>query len=447
MKSQNLLLLALGLSALQLVSPARVHAQLAANVVRQNVHGIDLILYRTGVKDVVTLRGSLPAGDAFSASSNPAVATLTGLMLDKGTTTRDKFAISRELEAVGATINFAVDRQTAEITAKCLKRDVPLVVSLIAEQLRSPRFDESEFAKVKTQFLGGLKRSLDDTDSRAEEAFELIAYPEGHPNRPAPTEEMIAAVESATLEDVKAFHARYYGPAHMKLVGVGDIDPAQIQTEVGKSFAGWTGGVAPQREASTAADRPSEKSVFMPDKTSVTILLGQPTGLQYADADARALRIATGILGSGFTSRLVGQVRDTEGLTYRISSAMANDTFTGGDWKIYASFAPSLLERGVESTNRHLASWYHEGVTEKEVEDRKTAMIGQFKVNMATSDGLANLLLATTNRGLEPTWLDEYPEQISRITTQEVNRAIKKHLNPDDMVLVKAGTIPGAAAK
>ncbi|MBI3886226.1 MAG: insulinase family protein [Opitutae bacterium] len=424
---------------------ATAAAQIAPNVTRTTIAGMDVLLYRTGVKDVVTLRGTFPAGDAFSADTNSAVATLTGLMLDKGTTTEDKFAIAKKLESVGAAISFSIDNQMTGFSAKCLKPDVPLVVALLAEQLRSPAFNEAEFAKVKKQYVGGLKRALDDADGRAEEAFALAVYPAGHPNRPTPSAAQIAAVESATLDEVKAFHAKYYGPAHLTVVAVGDLDVAQMQAELGRAFAGWTGGVAAMHPpAPPVGDAAKELNVFMPDKTSVTILLGQPSGVKFSDADYQALRVATGILGSGFTSRLVGNVRDTEGLTYRINSAMANDTFTAGDWKIYASFAPNLLEKGVASTKRQLAKWYDAGVTDKEVADKKTALVGQFKVGLATSDGLAGTLLATVNRGLDLSWLDQYSGKIAGLTTAEVNAAIKKHLQPDAMVLVKAGTIPGA---
>ena len=433
------------LFALSALLAATASAQIAPNITRTKIAGMDVLLYRTGVKDVVTIRGSFPAGDAFAAEGNSTIATLTGMMLDKGTTTEDRFAISRKLESVGATIAFSVDTQMAEVNAKCLKQDVPLVVALIAEQLRSPAFDETEFAKAKKQYIGGLKRASDNPDTRADEAFGLAVYPAGHPNRPTPTAAQLAAVESAKLEDVKAFHAKYYGPAHLTLVAVGDLDVAQMQAELSKAFAGWTGGVAAMRPlAAPMGDAAKEQNVFMADKTSVSMLLGQSSGLKYSDPDYQALRVATGILGSGFTSRLVGNVRDKEGLTYSIRSNLANDAYTNGEFRIYASFAPNLLEKGIASAKRQLTKWYDEGVTDKEVADKKTALIGQFKVSLATSDGLANSLLSTVNRGLDLAWLDQYAGKIAGISTAEVNSAIKKHLKPDDMVLVKAGTIPGA---
>jgi zinc protease len=418
---------------------------IAAHVVRTRIAGIDLIAYPTGVKDVVTFRGALPAGDAFAGDGNPAIPTLVGMMLDKGTTTEDKFAITEKLERVGATISFDVDTQTADINAKCLKKDVPLVVALIAEQLRRPAFSAEEFEKVKKQFVGGMRRRMESTDFRAADAFTRAVYPVGHPNRQPPPEELITAAQNAKLEDAKAFHARYYGPAHFTLVVVGDVDIPQLQQEMAGAFAGWTGGADVLRTAKASlTDAPKDQVVFMADKTSVTVVLGQATGLQYRDADTQALRVATAILGSGFTGRLMANVRDKEGLTYGIGSAVGRDTFNDGDWHITATFGPALLEKGLESTKRQLTAWYEQGVTDDELARRKGDLVGSFKVGLATTDGMAGALLAAVHRGYDVNWLDEYPKRIASLTTAQVNAAIKKHLKPDSLYLVKAGTVTGS---
>jgi zinc protease len=182
----------------------------------------------------------------------------------------------------------------------------------------------------------------------------------------------------------------------------------------------------------------------MPDKTSVSVVIGQASGLRYSDPDYQALKTATAILGSGFTGRLMGNVRDKEGLTYGIGSRLANDAESDGDWRISATFAPALLERGIASTKRQLSLWYADGVTDKELADRKTNLVGSFKVGLATTDGMAGSLLAAVNRGLDVTWLDEYPKKIESLTKADVNGAIKRHLKPESMYLIEAGTVPGA---
>jgi zinc protease len=421
-------------------------AQIAPKVVRTKISGIDVLIYKTGVQDVVTLKGSLPAGDAMSAGSNAAIATLCGQLLDQGTTKQTKFDIADKLERVGATIDFSVDTQALEISAKCLKQDVPLVIGLIAEQLRLPAFSEEEFTKAKAQLAGQFQRQAEGTDFRAAEAFAQAVYSPGHPNREATTDEFLAALQTATLADVKAFHAKYYGPAHCTLVLVGDVDASVIQREVTSAFAGWTGGADFVRAArSTGTDAAKEQTVFMADKTSVSVVMGQPSGLHYGDPDYVALRAATSILGSDFTSRLVHSVRDTEGLTYGIYSSLSRDDFTDGDWRINATFAPNLLNQGIASTMREYKSWYDKGVTADELTKRKTNLVGHYKVALATTDGMAGALLASVHRGVGPEWIDLYPSKINALTLPEVNGAIKKHLDPSKMVVVKAGTVPGGS--
>lgn len=419
-------------------------SRIAASAKRSKIAGIDVIAYPTGVKNVVTLRAVLPAGRALAGAGNPSIPTLTGMLLDQGTRQQDKFAIAEKLEAVGASIAFKVATDQLEISAKSLKKDVPLVLALIAEQLRSPAFSAEEFAKAKKQFAGALKRRLESTDFRAADAFSRAVYPANHPNRNPLPEDLLAGLEAAKLEDVIAFHKANYGPAHMTLVAVGDLDMEQFQAEVGKSFSLWQGGAKLVRVAPAATPQVvvQNQNIVMADKTSVSVALGQASGLRYNDPDYQALRVATAILGSGFTGRLMANVRDREGLTYDVGARLANDTFNAGDWKITASFAPALLEKGLASTRRQLQLWYDDGATLAEVEARKSNLIGSFKVDLATTDGMANALLAAVNRGYDVNWLDDFPQKVSALTREQVNDAIKKYLRPDSMVLIKAGTIP-----
>jgi zinc protease len=412
---------------------------------RAKIDGIDLITYRTNVKDVVIIMGILPAGDAMAGAGNIAIPTLSGMMLDRGTKTLDKFAIAEKLDNVGAEISYTVGTQSLEFRARCLRKDLPLVIGMIAAELRTPALQLVEFNKAKQQLAGELEASTQNSDTRAAEAFARAIYPEGHPNRPHSLSEYIAAARSANLEDVKAFQAKYYGPAHMSIVVAGDVSDADTQSEISKAFSGWTGGqdyVRPERPATPLAA--SEITVPLADKPSVTMMLGQATGLRHSDPDSLALRVGTAILGFGFTGRLMGTVRDKEGLTYHIRASVGDDSVVDGAWDISASFAPALLSRGVASTRRELAKWWKDGVTEQELEARKQGLIGTYHVGLATTTGLAETILVNMQRGYDPAWLDGYPKALKAVTREQVNAAIKAHLNPGTMVLVEAGSIAPA---
>jgi len=445
MISSRRFLLALLAATALLATAAR--AAIAEKVTRATIAGIDLIAYPTAVKDVVTFAGSLPAGDSFAPDANLAIASLVGGMLDKGTTAQDKFAIAQKLDAVGASLSFSVDSTMVTFSGKCLRKDVPLVVSLLAEQLRSPAFSEEEFTKLKKQIAGRLQRALEQTGYRAGQAFAATIYPPGHPNYEPSTEAFLAALNSATVADLRAFHQKFYGPAQLTLVAVGDIDPAALQADVTKAFANWTGGIKrpDYPRLAAASELVRDQSVFMAEKPNVSVIIGQASGLRYTDPDALPLRVATTILGSGFTGRLMATVRDQEGLTYGIGARTGNDTYTDGDWRIIANFAPDLLEKGLASTRRELTAWYEKGVTAEEVARTKTNLAGSFQVDLATTEGLAGAILGAVHRGYPLTWIDNYTNQLNAVTLDQVNAVIKKHLKPADMVLIKAGTVPSLA--
>jgi zinc protease len=318
----------------------------------------------------------------------------------------------------------------------------------MADELRHPAFSAEEFDKAKIAIEGGLQQQAQNTDSRASEAFDRAVFPAGHPNHPASLDEWHAALGGASLPQVKQFHERFYGPAHMVLVLVGDLDVAAINAQIKKSFGGWAGGV-PYRRASTPAATAAavDETVHVAGKTSVSVLMGQATGLRYRDPDSLALRTGVAVLGSGFTSRLMGRVRDKAGLTYSITAALAGDTFDDGDWRIYASFAPTLLDRGLAATQTELNLWWQQGVTAEELAARKTDLIGAFQVSLATTGGIAGTLLRTVQRGLPLEWVDQYPKNVDALTLDQVNRAIRRYVDPAKLVVIRAGSVPDAASR
>src|SRR5580692_6655581 len=114
-----------------LLTPALASAGMAEHVNRKKIDGIDVIGYPTAIKDVVTIVAALPAGDALAAADhdNLAAATLTAMMLDRGTTKQDKFAIAKKLEGVGASLRFNAQGQSLQIQSRCLKQDLPVVIN------------------------------------------------------------------------------------------------------------------------------------------------------------------------------------------------------------------------------------------------------------------------------------------------------------------------------
>lgn len=433
-----------GSSRSAVVNPSLVQtSKISDNIKSKSISGIKVLTAKTGVKDVITFRGSFAAGDSFSPESNSIIADLTGNMLDKGTEKLDKFALAEKLENLGAELSFSVDSHSLSFNGKCLSKDIDEVIELLAEQLRFPSFTMEEFEKLKVQRSGNFKRLLEETNVRASEKADSMLFPLGHPNHGASVNKLLKDIDTATLDDVKKFYAKHYGPKSMIFVLVGDLDYSSIDKLVEKAFSGWKGGVDyPSVDKTDQVTIGKTVIVEMKEKTSATLRIAQTTGLKRTDKDYLALSIGNSIFGmGGFSARLMSIIRDDEGLTYGIYSQLSGDTFSNGQLAISGTFSPDLLAKGYNSTMREFKRWVNEGVTDEELKSAKTRAIGGYKVGLSTTGGMASRLLSITQRGYEPSYMDEYPEMINAITLDQVNSAIKKYIDPDKVITVVAGTV------
>lgn len=409
---------------------------------RKEVAGIDVVTAKTGAKGFVTVSASFPIGNYMNTKGNEVVPSLTVSMLSKGTTKNDKFQFSEKLEKLGVSFRLSSNQHKISIGFKCLSKDINTVLGLLAEELRYPLFDEKEFNLLKDQTVGGMKQGLTDPGAQGSMALSQAIYPEGHPNYITPIETSIKDVERATLDDLKAFHKNYFGPAGMNLVAVGDVDAKALYSGLKSAFKGWQGGIETAVKYTEPSKSAAEtKVVTIPQKPSAEMYIGQYTGIERKDKDYLPFYIGTSILGGGFSGRLMMTVRDNDGLTYSIGASHSGHTLTGGHWSVNASFNPELFQKGLDATMVQVKKWANEGVTAEELMTKKSNLTGSYKVGLSTTGGLAGTLLTFVERGWEPGYVDQYAKDINAVTLEQVNSAIKKYVDLDKLIIVKSGSL------
>ena len=420
-------------------------AKIADRIVEQApIDGIRLLTMKTGVKDVVTIAGSFLGGDVYSPQANMMIADLTAAMLDKGTKNQSKFEISDKLETVGASISFSSGQHNVRFNAKCLKDDVPLVLDLLAEQLREPAFNKEDLNTLKSRLVGNLKRDKENTQRQAGGAFLRKLYPKGHPNYSYETDDRIKMVNNIDSASLKNFHKTYYGLGSMTIVAIGDVDSETFSSEISNAFGGWKTSPLMKKESSLTADQTSAISeyVTIKDKTSADIYIGLPIGIDRNHEDYYPLMFGTYILGGNFSARLMQTVRDEQGLTYNIQSWIGGvDNGNDGYWLIGGSFAPQMVAKGREASIEQLNKWVEGGVTQEEVDAKKSTITGSYKVGLATTGGLAGQILTNAERGRPTSYLDDFPELINGLTVDQVNNAIQKYIDNEKLVFVAAGSL------
>ncbi|MEO0509186.1 MAG: pitrilysin family protein [Verrucomicrobiota bacterium] len=419
----------------------------ASKMKLETVAGINLITIDMPIEGVVSFVGSFAAGDTLSPTDAPMLAGLTAAMLDKGTVQKDRFQLAEILDTLGADIGFSAGSHSLSFSGKFLRPDAGAVLELLAEQLREPAFDEQVFETVRSRQKANLLQAVDNPDYRAGSQLARLLYPKGHPNYSAPLEKLLEDLELTSIEAIRDFHSKHYGPESMLLVFAGDIDFEQLKAAVANAFEGWAGGVPyPTKHPGQITNESSEERIHIADKTSVAVRYGFNTGLQRTQPDYLPFMLGNYILGGSFHSRLMTEVRKNKGLTYDIRSSHSGDILTPGNWGLSASFSPSLLSDGLEATQAVVGKWFNEGVRGEEVRAAIETLSGSYLVGLSTTGSVAGQVHSFVQRGFDATYIDEYPLKLRSLTKAKVNRAIQEHIDPATARLVIAGSLGPANA-
>lgn len=399
-----------------------------------------LLLLKTPVRAVVSWQGSFASHPDFGAEEE-LVQRMTTELLDKGTRSRDRFALAEVLENRGAHLSFSSAGPYVEFRGQALREDVADVIAVMAEQLREPLFDAAEFEKARARLLAGYQRAMDDTGIQASSALWRQIYDPAHPNYSPPTPEALRQITAMPLDAVERYHDRHFGANQLLLVFVGDVDADAIAEAVRAHFGGWPPREAAPTMVRTVTTRPPvREEIPMPDKANVDVRLGHGLSLLRQDDAYVPLYLANHILGGNFSARLMAEVRDVRGLTYGIRSSLSGVTTEyQGHWQINVTLSQDNLDAGEEATRGVVEQFVAEGPTEAELADHKATVAGGFQVGLATTEGLAATLHLNARRGFETAYLDRYVEEIHAVKLDEVREAISDHFRPDALHQIRAG--------
>jgi zinc protease len=405
--------------------------------------GVRLFIVPTQIKDAVYLTGSF-FGGAVHSRKNRLVALVAAELLDEGTKKRNRRAFRESFESIGASIEFSADMFRTNVAARCLKEQVPLILALVAEALREPRFGAGELAAVKLRLIASIEQDKDNTRSRAESRLLALLYPREHRNYRLSHDEAIRLIRRITREDIVAFHREVYGVGNMQIVAGGDVDANVLGKEVMRAFKGWKQSSVLPKQATVRAFEAEmrDEMILVPGKANADVVIGGPIGISDRDQAFIPLSFGVHVLGGAFFARLNQSVREEKGLTYHVRAMLPGPLDgTDGHWQVYSSFSPDLLDQGKQAIREELKKWVDGGITADELKTFKETIRGAYTVGLGTAAAFAEAVLNNAEQGRPLSYLDDYLVRVEALTLAEVNDAIRGHVDPDKATTVAAGAI------
>jgi zinc protease len=384
-------------------------------------------------------------GTLESLKGESVTAGFAGSLLDKGTRQKTHQQIKDAFDRLKARVGISGGASRVTATISTDREHLAEVIALVAEILREPAFPADEFEKLKQEMLAGIEQQKTDPGALAGNLFARIsqpAYPPDDPRYIRTFAEEAAAIEALTLDQVKSFYQRFYGANHGTAAVVGDFDKSAIEAALRKSFADWDNTSPYQRIAEDYQSVPARaETIQTPDKANAVYLAGLGFAMRDDDPEYPALTIGGYMLGGGFlNSRLATRIRQKEGLSYSVSGG-----FNASPLDKDASFAASMIYNPQNvaklgtAFREEIERAARDGFTREELEAAKTGWLKSRQVSRSNDGGLAATLSSYLFWKRDLTWDAQREEAIRNLTTDQVNAAIKKHLDYARMISVKAG--------
>jgi zinc protease len=394
-------------------------------------NGIRLIVKENPSISIVSIQVSFLGGVRFEEEIQNGINHFMAVMVTKGTKSQSNLEIAKKVEGMAGSLNGFSGNNSFGLTFTFLSQHFEEAFRLLTEVIRQPSFDKEEMEKRRRLILASIERQEDELGYLVFRLFRKTLY-EKHPYR-MDSLGTVDSIQRLTQEDLRKYYQRTVIPENMVLTIVGDVDQKQVLSAVKKGFGDL------KKESLHVPDVLQEpplqkmrRAEMVKMKEQAHFVLGF-LGIPFHHPDSNALTVLGAAL-SGQGGRLFRELRDKESLAYALDF-MAHPNLDPGFIGIYMGTHPNKLEAAVEAVLRELKKVREEGLTIEEVDRAKKYLIGNFEIGLQTNGAQANQMSLDELYGFGFDHYQKYPQEIQKVTQEDVNRVPKQYFNLESYVI------------
>ncbi|MGD1090488.1 MAG: pitrilysin family protein [Bryobacteraceae bacterium] len=377
-------------------------------------------------------------GNLFDPPDKKGLSELTASVLRSGgikAKTGDQ--IDEELENIAASVESSMDETSASLNFSALKETSDKVMEIFRDVVSQPEFRQDKLDLAISQARSAISRRNDDPGDIPDRELMRILY---GPTTPYGWQMEYEDLNHIHRDDLVQFYRRYYFPKNIMLAVYGDFSAPQMKDKLEQLFAGWTveQPAVPPFPPVTAKPAPG---IYLAEKADVTqtfFSIGQLGGT-LRDKDYPALEVASNILGQGFSSRLVSEIRTKLGYAYNIASVWSANYNHPGTFRIVGSTKSTSTTETIEAIRKEVDKLRTTEVTERELEEAKEEVLNSFVFFFDSPSKTLNRVMRYEYFGYPKDFLFQYQKAIAAVTRADVLRVAKERIRPDDFAIVAVG--------
>ncbi len=379
---------------------------------------------------------SVLGGTAADDVATPALSQLMAGLLNEGTASRSSRDIAEALQAIGGDYGASSGDDAINIRASALASHAPQLLALVADTALHPSFPANEVTLAKANALQGLKVREANPAWQAQRAFGHAVYGDHPYSRDSLNE---VSVEAASPETLKALHDARFRPDRALLVIVGRIDADAAFKLAEQQFGDWKASGKALADTEPAPREATPLRLIVPRDGAVqsNIRYGRPT-VPASDPDYIPLTVANTILGGGFTSRIVQDIREDKGYSYSPRSNFSANR-VGGEALASVDVRNEVTGATLDELTRLYASMASQPASDEELTGAKRLVGGIYLLRNQIQGALTATLAGYWVDGLPPGFLGSYVAEANKVTAAQVQAMGRKYFAPKDQSIVIVG--------
>ena len=402
-------------------------------------NGLRVIVARSSDLPLVTVDLSVKVGSASDAPGLAGTANVLADLLTEGTKTRDATQIALQTEALGANLGAGAGWESSSVTLNLMPDKLSPAMDIMADVVRNPVFDQQELDRVRDQDLDGLAVAYKRPGSIAGMVVAPVIYADSPYGHTASGTE--ASLKKITRADLVAQHDLYWRPDNAILVITGAITPEEGFALAEKAFGDWKAPATPLPAPPKGGDVPAGRTVIvdMPNAGQASVVVAK-RGILRNDPRYYQGIVANTVLGGGYSARLNLEIRVKRGLAYGAGSSLSPRRGVGGFSANTSTKNPTAPEV-VTLIKGEMTKLGEAPPTADELAARKSVLIGGFGRDLATTDGLADILGGLALYGIDLKEIQVYTAKVDAVTPEQVQAFAADVFDPKNASVVVVGDV------
>lgn len=399
-------------------------------------------------------------GSQDDPAGKEGLAALTGNLIAQGATTVNTWdTILDKLYPLATQYDVRVDKEMTTLSGRIHRDNLEAFFGLYTDAYLKPAFSEEDFNRLRNDLLNYLEKSLRYASDEELGKAALTQFIFADTPYRYPIAGTVEGLKALTVDDVKAFYQKHYTQGNAVVALGGGFDDSLVQRfEATLEQLPAGEAVTPPTITPPAIEGRHVMLVDKPD-ADASISFGFPIDVSRGDDDFYALWVANSWLGEhrNSSSHLYQVIREDRGMNYGDYSYI--EAFPEGGFRqmpppnvarrhqIFEVWIRTLPNEqavfALRAALRELTTLVEDGMSEEDFELTRSFLSKYYLHFAESTEERLGYAVDDAFYGIDdPGHLAQFGQRISEVTREEVNAAIKKHLQVDN---IKIAIVTGDA--